>query len=140
MVRKEGQENGIGIWEVSGYQDIHDQVRTALKDADEEFIINTIYVIGSYGSGFGVRGESDLDIIIEGYFNGALSSSERTVLEQKLLSELESQNILEDYPDITGLDAYIEDPSTIVDALQQYAVYEPVTHYYNLTDDQKELY
>lgn len=140
MVQDAGKEDGVGIWEITDYKQLEDRIINHIAAADEQFTVTTIYITGSYGSGMGVLGESDLDVVIEGEFPCDLTSAERTILQKQLASHLEQQDIVSDYPDITGLDPFIETSDTVTESLQYYAVHEPVTHYYNLTENTKEEY
>ena len=68
MVRKEGQENGVGIWEINGINKIADRIRSRIDSFGYEFELKTIYVMGSFGSGMGVPQKSDIDIAVSGGF------------------------------------------------------------------------
>jgi len=140
MVRKTGQENGVGIWEINGIKKIADRIQSRIDSFGYEFELETIYVIGSFGSGMGVPQKSDLDIAVSGVFYGALSQSELSNLQSKLAGHIMDGDILHDFIEFDELDLYVNDPAHIDGMMRSYATFEPVETYYDLLKDRKIEY
>lgn len=140
MVRKAGQEDGIGVWDVDGHSQISTQILMELETIDPEFIVDSVYVFGSFGSGKGVPGESDLDIIVSGYFNGVFSENELEVLQSEIASELESIGLVDEFEEFNGVDIAVNDPAYTEEILHVYQAFEPVDMYYDLINERKIEY
>jgi len=140
MVRKEGQENGVGIWEINGINKIADRIRSRIDSFGYEFELRTIYVMGSFGSGMGVPQKSDIDIAVSGVFYGTLSPSELSNLQSKLAGHIMDGDILHDFIEFNGIDLYVNDPAHIDEMMRSYATFEPVETYYDLVNDRKIKY
>lgn len=135
MVRKEGQENGVGIWEIDNTHTIEERIKQRIESFEYQFELETIYVIGSYGSGMGVPGKSDLDVVVSGVFYGALSPSELSNIQNELAEHIIEGDIIHDFSEFTALDLYVDDPAHIEDAAKTYASFEPVDTYYDLMEE-----
>lgn len=140
MVRKEGQENGIGVWNIEGYSKIYDRIVSRIESVDSDFEISEIIVMGSYGAGYGVPGKSDLDVVVFGIFNAPIGESELSVWQSRLAEKVMSAPILDGFSEINGLDLYVDDPAHKTQALRQYWAYEPVEKYYDLSADEIQKY
>lgn len=136
MVRKEGQEEGVAIWEIDNIHTIEDRIKQRIESFDYPFELETIYVIGSYGSGMGVPNKSDLDVVVSGVFNGVLSPSELSNMQGKLAEHIMDGDIIDDYSEFTALDLYVDDPAHFEDATKTYASFEPVETYYDLLNEE----
>jgi len=141
MVQNEGIENGIGIYDINKIDNIEEKIKQQISTFDFDFEIESIYVMGSFGSGMGIPGESDLDIIVSGNFQHSKSPNKSQNLRSKLEEHIETSQIISNFPQFTELDLYVHNPSRSRQELELYAEEEPsVTHYYNLTTNSKVNY
>lgn len=150
MVREEGLENGIGIWEIPGYQNIEPLVKQLVKEAikkqdhvdPERVTYDCTYVVGSYGSGMGVEGESDLDIMVLVMFDGDLRSYDFSKVLQDIAGHLNynKDRIIGEFSEISDFEAYVYPLLESKKELHKLAQESPVTQYYDLTKGEKKQY
>lgn len=140
MVREEGKQNGIGIWEVDEYTTIASRLESRIETVDPDFVLDEIIVIGSFGAGYAVPGESDLDVLVFGVFNAPLDQSELSIWQSELAEKIMDGDVLAGFSQVDSLDLYVEDPAHKDQAIRQYWSYEPVDCFYNLTDDTRRQY
>lgn len=147
MVLEEGKKNGTGIWEIDGYEKIEKRIRNIVKDyisseVDENINLERILIVGSYGSGMGVKGKSDLDIVILVDSTMPIRSTEYSQIMRDIAGKVNynEKNILKGFSEFTGLESYVYPFLEREKHLVKLCRDEPVEEYYNLTEDRKESY
>lgn len=150
MVRKEGQENGIGVWEVSGYSKLTSRIENAVEEGLDkqdhvdktDISLEDILVVGSYGSGMGVPGKSDLDLIILLTYRGDTRSNDYSQCMQAIAGAVNynESSILSGFSEFNGLETYVYPFLERQKHMSKMARHEPVENYYNLTEDKKKSY
>lgn len=150
MVLKEGQEDGVGIWEINDYKNIENIVKSLVKEKirEQEKIksknldYEETLVVGSYGAGLGVPGKSDLDLIVLVYYKGDNRSFEFSNIMKEIAGKINGNknNILSKYQEFTDLECYVYPYLERQQHLAEMANHEPVEYYYNITKDTKESY
>lgn len=150
MVLKEGQDNGVGVWEIEGQSKLEGRIRDAALEglekqeyADPDDVsIEDILIVGSFGSGLGVPEKSDLDIMILVWYSGDSRSSEFSSAMEAIASGVNyrSEQILAGFNEFNGLETYVYPFLEMDQHLGEMAGFEPVTHYYNLTESEKRSY
>lgn len=147
MVLEEGEKNGIGIWEVDGYKKIENRINNIVVDyinseVDIRVDLEDILVVGSYGSGMGVKGKSDLDLVILVSSTEDIRSNQYSNVMKEIAGKVNynESSILSGFDEFTGLETYVypflEREKHLVDMCK----HEPVEEYYNLTKDKKKSY
>lgn len=150
MVRKEGQENGIGVWEVSGYSKLESRIKDAVNEGVDrqnhvhksDVSTEDVLVVGSYGSGLGVPGKSDLDLIVLVTYRGDVRSSEYSKCMEAIAGAVNynESTILSGFSEFDGLETYVYPFLERQKHMSKMARHEPVEYYYNLTEDKKKSY
>lgn len=150
MVRKEGQENGIGVWEVSGYSKLESRIEDAIEEGlgkqdyvnESDISLEDILVVGSYGSGMGVPGKSDLDLVVLVSYKGDIRSSDYSKCMEAIAGSVNynESSILSGFSEFNGLETYVYPFLERQKHLSKMAQQEPVEYYYNLTEDKKKSY
>lgn len=147
MVLEEGRKNGIGIWDVNNYRQIHERIESIVStyissNVDFDMVLEEILIVGSYGAGMGIRGKSDLDLMI---IIGSSKDSRSTELSQTMRDIAETVNynedkILDGFDAFDGLEAYVYPFLEKDKQLANLCEHEPIETYYNLTQDKKRSY
>lgn len=150
MVRKEGQENGKGVWEVSGYSNLLPRIEDAVQEGldkqshvdETDISLDEVLVVGSYGSGLGVPGKSDLDLVVLMSYMGDIRSSEYSKCMKAVAGAVNynESTILSGFTEFDGLETYVYPFLEKQKHISEMARHEPVEYYYNLTTDQKKSY
>jgi hypothetical protein len=146
MVLEEGREDGIGIWEVDGYEVLCERVESVCYDyigsSDWDIEVEDILVVGSYGAGMGVEGESDLDLVILVYSGMDPRSGEYSEEMKYIAGSVNSSEgeILSGFCEFDGLEAYVYPFLERGQRLGEMAKHEPVDTYYNLSEDGERSY
>lgn len=150
MVREEGLENGIGVWEVSNYSKLEPRIKDAVEEGLEkqnhvdmsDISVEDIIVVGSYGSGFGVPEKSDLDLIILLTYMGDIRSSDYSKCMEAVAGAVNynESTILSGFSEFNGLEAYVYPFLERQKHMSEMARQDSVEYYYNLTTDEKKSY
>lgn len=150
MVRDEGLDDGTGIWEIPGYQNIEPLVKQLVREAienqnyvsPERVTYECTYIVGSYGSGMGVKRKSDLDIMVLVMFDGDLRSYEFSKVLEDIAGHLNynKKSIIGEFSEIADFEAYVYPLLESEKELHKLAQESEVTHYYDLTEDEKKPY
>lgn len=148
MVRKRGQENGIGIWEVDGNGELFERIEAAF-DAfrrDQEFVdpdtvsLSDAYVVGSYGDGKAVAGRSDLDVVLSISYLGDLRSNEFSRFLRHACGAVVTAEVADGLPGIEEVDVLAYPMLEVTRHMREMGTHEPVETYYSLNDGERRHY
>lgn len=150
MVLEEGRKDGVGIWEISGYKRLEKLINSAIDEGiekqeyinEEDISVEDILIMGSYGSGMGVPGKSDLDIVVLVSYKGDVRSNDYSNAMKDIAGSINynEPKILSGFSEFDGLEAYVYPFLEKSKHLGKMSMHEPVEYYYNLTEDQKRSY
>lgn len=147
MVRKKGQDNGIGADELPNLSRFHARVDKILTDYDaaQDYVENPVgveelVIFGSFGGEMGVAGKSDLDLALL-YWLGQKTADSQSYIEHAVgevkRHEGELVSILDG--EVSEVDVYAWDYLEFTNSVcRELAQSEPVETYYSLSSGQYE--
>lgn len=142
MVRQQGQEEGVGVWELDGVEELDRRVTDAFETFrdEQDFVdasmvsFDTAFVAGSYGDGAGVPGKSDLDIVLSVSYRGDPREQAYSQFLRHLAGHLKGNEaaVLECLDGVDELDVLAYPMMEVTQHLQEMGTHEPVETYYAL--------
>lgn len=147
MVLEEGRKNGTGIWEIEGHEKIENKINNIVEnyiksEVSIDMNLEEVLVVGSYGSGMGVEGKSDLDIVVlvSGRVDNRSNEYSEAMKEIAGKINYNENSILSGFNEFTGIEAYVYPFLERQKHLTDMCEHEPVETYYNLTEEKKKSY
>lgn len=136
MVNEEKRQKGISVTEINNYEKIIQFIIDQSKDIEYECDVYGIYAVGDFGSGYGIPGKSELDILITVIFK----NSDKTPLIKKdeFENKLDSHNFGKNFGQVKNINPIVSIMENKDEIIQNRSgEYE---YYYDIYENEKIEY
>lgn len=130
-------DGDVGIWDIQNHQRIVDRIENTIQDLGFNFTIEEVYAIGKYGAGTAVPGESQLNILVTGYFEDDVTTQNKLEIKSKIIDTLRNSNITSDFTEIPTTHVHVEEPEAFNSSKDIYQSFDFAEEYYSITNQEK---